>query len=190
MGINASHEEEESSEVYHITDTFVNPSEWKRIVKQYNSTNSIEDTKEQVDMHYFNGSPPYTIYAIKDPALKEAIQDRCHEQPHLILCHTILIFCAHKRIILSTEILIDSVFQRPTFRKMMHQLWGSQTSPDRIAWTIRQSHVALGFAMVACHEQHISFSPIDITQPDSIRSLLDLPDDMIPTVLLAIGAPD
>ena len=189
MGSSAS-QEEESSEVYHITDTFVNPSEWKRIIKQYNSTNSIKDIKEPIDIHYSHGSPPYTIYAIKDPSLKSSIQDRCYEQPHLIMCNTILVFCAHTRISLSTEILLDSVFHRRTIRGMIHQLWGSNASPDKTTWTIRQSHLALGFAMVACYEQHISFSPIDITQPDSIRSLLDLPDDMIPTVLLAIGAPD
>jgi len=190
MGLSASQEEEESSEVYHITDTFVNSSEWKRIVKQYNSTNSIKEIKDTVDIHYSHGSPPYTVYAIQDPSLKTSIQNSCYDQPHLIMCHTILIFCAHTRISLSTEVLIDSVFQRRTLRRMIHQLWGSNSPPDKLAWTTRQSHLALGFAMVACSEQHIPFYPVDVSRPDSLRSTLDLPDDMIPIVLLAIGAPD
>ena len=188
MGLTASREEEESSEVYHITDTFVNPNEWKRIVKHYNSTR--EGSKEIIDIRYPYGSPPYTIYAIQSSPLKSSIQDACYDQPQLSLCHTILIFCAHTRISLSTEVLIDSVFHRRTIRGMMHQILGSNAPPDKLAWTIRQSHLALGFAMVACSEQHIPFYPVDISRPDSIRSLLDLPDHMIPTVLLAIGAPD
>jgi len=188
MGLTASQEEEESSEVYHISDTFVNPSEWKRIVKQYNSTKN--GPKEAIDIHYSYGSPPYTIYAIQDPSLKSSIQEACYDQPHLTLCHTILIFCAHTRISLSTEVLIDSVFHRRTIRGMIHKLWGSNSPPDKLAWTTRQSHLALGFAMVACSEQHIPFYPVDVSRPDSLRSILDLPDHMIPTVLLAIGAPD
>ena len=188
MGLTASREEEESSEVYHITDTFVNPNEWKRIVKQYNTTNG--GYKEIINIHYPYGSPPYTIYAIQDSSLKSSIQDACYDQPQLSLCHTILIFCAHTSISLSTEVLIDSVFNRRTIRGMMHQLWGSNASPDKLAWTIRQSHLALGFAMVACFEQHIPFYPVDISRPESLRSILDLPDSMTPTVLLAIGAPD
>lgn len=59
--------------------------------------------------------------------------------------------------------------------------------PDNVAWAARQAYIALGFGLAAAAEKEIATCPMEGFDPIKIASLLALPSNLVPVVMLAIG---
>lgn len=172
-------------ETYYITETFVNHHEWRNTVKRLNHQNPVEE-KELVNDPLVFGVHPYYVYAIHSQETKEAIQRIAYDQPQLTICKCILVFCARTDFQFHTELPIDAV-SPPSFRQSIHRWYHT---PNPLLWSTRQTYMALGFSIAACAEESISCSPIDQFDIHELSHRLELPLHIIPTCLLAIGAPD
>jgi hypothetical protein len=172
-------------ESFYITDTFVNHHEWKNTVRRVNQRHSSEE-KELVNRPTIFGTQPYYVYAIHRNETKKSIQRIAYDQPQLTICKCILVFCARTDFQFYTELPVD--MREPSSIRQTFHWWCHPPNP--LQWSIRQTYMALGFAIAACAEESISCSPIDQFDGNEISHLLELPDHVVPTCLLAMGAPD
>jgi nitroreductase/dihydropteridine reductase len=187
MGINRSKPQVDYyADSYHITDTFSNHLEWKDTVKRLNRRHHSSFLYERVNVPERFGSQPYVIYVIYDTETKNNIQKEAYNQPCVTICNCIFVLCARTDFNLHTDFSIPQYEQPSSY---FSRLWDSP-KPDQLLWSTRQTYVALGFIIAACAEESIPCISVDTFHSESIASLLDLPSHLVPTALLAIGAPD
>jgi nitroreductase len=172
-------------ESYYITDTFVNHHEWRNTVRLTNRQHSSEEMELVNQPHVF-GIQPYYVYAIHRKESKETIQRIAYDQPQLTICKCILIFCSRTNFQFHTEFPVE-IREPSSIRQSFHRWYHP---PNPLQWSIRQTYMALGFAIAACAEESISCSPIDQFDAQEMAHFLDLPPHVTPTCLLAMGAPD
>lgn len=177
------------NESYHITDTFSNHHEWKDTVKRLNRRYYTSFLYEWVNVPERFGSQPYVIYVIYDNEIKNRIQKEAYNQPYVTICNCIFVLCARTNFNLRTEFPIPPLHESSSIRSYFSHLWNFP-KPDQLLWSTRQTYVALGFIIAACAEESIPCVSVDTFDSESISSLLDLPPHLVPTSLLAIGAPD
>lgn len=189
MGASVSHEEE-ITDIFHATDTFVSNAEWRKAVKQYNRSGPKQGFLDIVNTSYSFGSQPYVVYAIQDDHRKELVRDIITDQPQLTACHALFIFCIRTDFVLSNEVLIDSLFEKRSLRHFFWNMWGGPALPDKLQWATRQTHMGIGYAIAACADASIPCLSIEGWSASSLSSLLRIPSTVIPTAILAIGAVD
>ena len=63
----------------------------------------------------------------------------------------------------------------------------NKSSAEFISWSMKQSYIALGFAIAACAELKIDSCPMEGFDKKSIDKILKLPDYLSSAVLLPIG---
>ena len=182
MGTSYSQEEYDQ---FHIHDTFVHHAKWSQAVKSFNKVNCESLLTEIVNTHHQFGSQPYIVYAIHDTARKKRIYHAAQNMPQLMICNTIFVFCARSDIVLSNAIAVEPGI----IRNVLNTVWGAPR-PDHLRWSTRQTHLSIGFAMAACHDQGIDSHSIEDFDTSYVHSLLDLPECIHPIALLAIGSPD
>jgi hypothetical protein len=189
MGASAS-QEEEITDIFHATDTFVSNVAWRKAVKQYNHTIPKQLFLDIVNTPHSFGSQPYVVYAIQDEYRKGLIRDVISDQPQLTVCHALFIFCIRTDFVLSNEVLIDSLFEKRSLRHYFWSMWGGPVLPDKLQWATRQTHMGVGYAIAACADESIPCLSIEGWSASSLSSLLRIPSNVIPTAILAIGAID
>lgn len=62
--------------------------------------------------------------------------------------------------------------------------FAKQMGPE---WSAKQAYIALGFALAACAELKIDSCPMEAFDPATFKKILNLPDNLEPKVLLAVG---
>lgn len=188
MGLSRSREADpdEIHDIFHVTDTFVQPAEWRRVIKQY--IRSPESSTNGFDT-FTIGSSPYMIYVLRRPEQKEQIRSLAYDQPQLSLCHAIFVFCTRTDFVLNIENLVEESFERASFRRLMNQFWNPY-QPDPIQWAHHRTFMAVGYATMACEQEGISCSVMEGFRIPDVQQMLDLPPFLFPTAILAVGSPD
>lgn len=168
-------------DLYHSCDTFVNQAEWRKAVVRMNHSRPVSMEKEIVNVGYLFGTQPYYVFAIHDSETKELLRAASHDQPSITACNCIFVFCARKDIEVTNHFPV--IMQTP-------KRWWNVHEPSILDWVTRQTYIALGFVIAACSEESIPCSPIDEFQASRVSAILALPDHLIPTCILTLGAPD
>ncbi len=166
--------------------SFIKKLQWRRAEKHF--TNGVVDINN-IKMAIINspssyGIQPYHIIVITDPIIKQKLDSACYNQPQIIESYCLFIFCAindmYKRI---DEYISQSGFvdKKESMIKYIDNL------PSKIEWAKRQAYIALGFGMAAAMELNIASCPMEGFNPVEISKVLNLDDNLVPCVLLAVG---
>lgn len=134
------------------------------------------------------GLQPYRVVVIKNGEFKEQLNSLSFwNQKQIKTCSHLLIFCAD----------LDIEKRAKDFVGLMPQNQGSSFDYEKEAvnfakrmgaeWTSKQAYIALGFALAACAELKIDSCPMEAANFSSMKKILELPQNLEPKVLLAIG---
>jgi nitroreductase len=187
MGLSTSREEEEEiNDIFHVTDTFVNHAEWRRVVKQYIRSPELSTNEFET---FSIGSSPYVMYVIRDPDHKKEIRNLAYDQIQLTEGRSIILFCSRTDFVLNIENLAEESFEKKSIRQFMNQFWNPY-HVDKHAWVMHQTYMAVGYAAAACEHENIPCSVIDGFRASELRSFLDLPSYLHPAAILVIGSND
>lgn len=169
-----------------IQASFLDNLEWRRAVKHFGGgaidTKSIENAIVQAPSSF--GLQPYRVYKIQNKTTKEALRAVSYNQAQVTECHTLFVFCARSDI--QTRIDEYVLATGNVAQKTMMEAFANNLK-DPVAWSIRQVYIALGFALAAAAEQRIASCPMEGFQPDGVAKILDLPNNLVPCVYLAVG---
>jgi nitroreductase len=139
------------------------------------------------------GIQPYHITIVENDKLKEILKANAWDQEQITTCSHLLVFSADndidKRIddylklasaAKRTDITDDPEYD---YRKEAKN-HAAKMGPEGAA---KQAYIALGFALAACAELKIDSCPIEGFEPAAFKKILDLPENLEPKALLAIG---
>jgi nitroreductase len=166
---------------------FLKNIEWRRAVKHFGpgtvDLKPIENAIINAPSSF--GLQPYKIIIVTDPELKKQLRPFSFGQAQVEECQVLYVFCAIK----DTEVRLEQYIDETKNEDMRGMIKGFlDACPDKVAWAKQQAFIALGFGLAACAEKHIHSCPMEGFMPDKYVEILKLGDNMVPCVLLAVGA--
>lgn len=139
------------------------------------------------------GLQPYHISVIGSDELKKMAGLHPWSEQQIITCSYLLVFSADLDIdrvikiylgsalrVKRTDVTNDPEFDYGKEAKKFAEKMGAE-------WSAKQAYIALGFALAACAELKVDSCPIEAFDFSSLKNFLNLPDNLEPKVLLAVG---
>jgi nitroreductase/dihydropteridine reductase len=169
-------------------NTFLNNLEWRRAVKHFGDTpiDTSAVLKAIINAPSSFGLQPYRIIAVRNSDLKKQLQAVCYNQSQVSECDTLFVFCARRDLERRSEEYIRAIQADAVLIDMIKTFITNLS--DKVGWAIRQTYIALGFALAACAELKIASCPMEGFDASSVHSILGLSENLIPCVLLATGS--
>lgn len=179
--------------------------EFKDIVMSRYATKKFTDkklTQEQVDdlielIRHSASSFNIQSWKIKIVSDKETLQKlypATFSQPQILSCSHLLVFCADNNLIeLADKIkqqLLDLGSKEEDIKDYIDMIKGYVSGMDetaRTAYAREQVHIALGNAINGAKSLGFDSCPMGGFNPVEYSKILDLPPNIIPTVLCPIG---
>ncbi len=145
------------------------------------------------------GLQPYNVIVVSDPDLKEKIKAVAYNQTQITDCSDLLIFAGWDDV--TPERVDHFINNIATTRNVsieslegMRNMVGANSalSPeDTIAWTAKQSYIALGTALIAAANEQVDATPMEGFDNKELDLLLDLKSKGLKsTGLVALGYRD
>ena len=177
---------------------FIDNLNWRYATKKFNGKKLPKEVLEKIILAIrlapsSFGLQPYHISIIEGDILKQAAGLHPWNQDQLATCSHLFILSADSDIDskiktylkLATEaklieIIEDAEFDYGKEAKKFIKKMGPE-------WAAKQVYIALGFAMAACAELNIDSCPMEAFDLKLLKKILNLPKNLEPKVLLAVG---
>lgn len=137
---------------------------------------------------------PWKIIVVTDPKVKEKLAPASWNQPQIMSCSHLLVFCANKDIagnIDKLEKLMIKAGAKPEdikpYIEMMRNFEKSLSDEQKLAWAQRQMFLALGNAVNGAKALGFDSCPMEGFNPEEYIKILRLPNNLAPTALCPIG---
>ncbi|WP_028693834.1 NAD(P)H-dependent oxidoreductase [Pseudomonas cremoricolorata] len=147
-----------------------------------------------------SGLQPYTVFVIRDPALRARLRPLCYDQAQITQASHLLVFAAWDAY--TTERIngffefSNDIRQLPgsvtdDYRLSLLDSFGAMSQAQQTAHAAKQCYIALGFGLLAAAEARIDASPMEGFDNQAVDELLQLPEQGLHSaVLLALGHRD
>jgi len=169
--------------------SFLENLEWRRAVKHFGvgPVNVQPVLTAMMNAPSSFGLQPYKILVVENKEIKEKLTGVSYNQPQVTECQTLFILCARKDVEARAEEYLTATAD--VTRGMRDMLMGFISYlPDKLAWSSRQAYIALGFGLAAAAEQRIASCPMEGFNGAEVAKILELPENIVPVVYLAVGA--
>lgn len=140
---------------------------------------------------------PWKAILVNDEGLKKELEPASWNQPQIMSCAQLLVFCANTDLDALADKLELGIAEIGTpadkvaaFMGMIRQFLEPMETAQRLAWAQRQTYIALSHGMLAASSKGLDSCPMEGFSPDDYARILDLPPSLVPTVLLTIGHGD
>ena len=128
---------------------------------------------------------PYKVVVVTNDATKRAITQTMFHHPQISQCTHLLIFCARTDLEDRLEDFVKQTGVSDEYKNTIEESISSLSHPTH--WAKHQAYIALGFALAAAAEKRICCCHTDEFSANGVASALDLPHNLVPAVILAIG---
>ena len=137
---------------------------------------------------------PWKIIIITDKTLKEKLKHATLNQAQITSCSHLLVFCAN----LNINKHIDMVYQlkvesgispkdAQNYTDRIKEFEKKRTKEQKLAWAQRQIYIALSNALNGAKSLGLDSCPMEGFDAEEYSKILELPEDIVPTVLCTIG---
>lgn len=179
--------------------SFLANLEWRRAVKHFQPSCAttppldIEPLlRAAIGAPTCFGLQPFKIFVIENAEAKIRLAPVCYNQPQITECTHLLVFCARNDLEVRLEEYVTATSTPHEGRAMIENMISHLSHP--VHWAKHQAYIALGFALAAATELKIATCPMEGFDPSGVSATLELPHNLVPAVLLAVGhestAPD
>ena len=172
--------------------SFLENLEWRRAVKHFQpSTPTTPPLSIEPLLTAAIGAPtcfglqPFKIIVVENAEAKERLAPVCYNQPQIKECTHLLVFCARNDLEVRLEEYVSATSTPTEGRAMIENMISHLSHP--VHWAKHQAYLALGFALAAATERKIATCPMEGFDPSGVSAVLDLPHNLVPAVLLAVG---
>ncbi len=139
---------------------------------------------------------PWKIKVINDQKRKKALFPATFNQEQITSCSHLLVFCANT----DTDGLIDKVSGlmkaagvpdeiRNTAVNIAKGMTGTMSPEIKLGWAKCQVYLALETALYGAASLELASCPMTGFNPDEYARILKLPQNLVPTILCALGYP-
>lgn len=184
--------------------SFLNNLNWRFATKIFDTNKPVSDSdlaKILEAIRYTpsaNGLQPYRIYVIKDQEFKKKLKPIANNQNQMDSSYCALIFCAivgREEMLDRASKYIDAVaaVQKQKRSELINLETANQNginkkNDDQLnVWAVRQTYIALGFALAACAELRIDSCPMEGFDRQKMDKALSLPKGYKSQAILTVG---
>lgn len=137
---------------------------------------------------------PWKIVVIEDESVKEKLSEATYNQPQIKSSSHVLVFCVVKDLFSHIDRLEQLMIRKGTdktkaksYTDTIRDFGKELTQEEKISWTQRQTYLALGNALNGAKSLGFDSCPMEGFDPDRYSQILNLPENLIPIVVCAIG---
>jgi nitroreductase len=181
--------------------SFLTQLSWRYATKKFDTEKKVSEEqlskiKEAIKMTPTSfGLQPFHVVTVTNQDLKEKLKTAAWDQSQLTDASHVLVFCARTDVLPRINTYFDmasggsdeSRLAMKGYEDMMNGFASKMNEDQLKIWASKQSYIALGFAMAAAAEIEIDSCPMEGFDSSAFKSILDLPEDFYPTVILPIG---
>lgn len=189
----------------HMKNKKGQPLTFEEIVQQRYATKKFDGRKlpeEKVKrlLHLIRHAPssynlqPWKIIIVTEKKLKEKLLPAAWHQPQITSSSHLLVFCANKNILDHIDKLEQQMLQHGADKEkmrgslqMMRDFEKGLTEEQKLSWAQRQTYLALGNAVNGAKSLGFDSCPMEGFDPKAYAELLQLPQNLVPSALCAIG---
>ena len=137
---------------------------------------------------------PWKIIVVRDQKLKEKLQPATWNQQQIPTCSHLLVFCADTDIAGNIDrlekLMIENGADKESIKGYIDMMKGFErglSKEQKLSWAQRQTFLALGNALNGAKALGFDSCPMEGFNPAEYSKILNLPDNLVPTVLCPIG---
>lgn len=176
---------------------------WRYATKKYDASKKVSEEKiaqlkEAIALAASSyGLQLYKIMDVKDPAIRAALKPHSWGQTQITDASHLFVFCSN---IAASDQNIDDYLKLKAeiqginfddlkgYGDFMKSKIGEKGAEDVLAWTAKQTYIALGFALTAAAALKIDTTPIEGFEPEKYNEILGLKEKgLTASVVLAVG---
>ena len=173
----------------------------RRAIRQYESKPVPEEIiRELLEITSYAVSAinlqPWKIKVVSDQETKDKLFPATFGQNQVKACSHLFVFCAdtdYAGIInkISASMAAAGVPdpQREAMMEMAANVANGMTPEQRLHWSKEQVYIALGNCLNGAFSLGLGACPMTAFQPPEFAKILGLPENLVPTVMVAIGFP-
>ncbi|MFC2134735.1 NAD(P)H-dependent oxidoreductase [Bacteroidota bacterium] len=140
---------------------------------------------------------PWKIKVVTDQETKEKLLPFSWNQPQVTTCSHLLVFCADTNVTelinrLEKQTLEAGVLKEKVkaYVDIMKGSVESKSNEEKIIWAKNQLYLILGNAMNGATSLGLDSCPMEGFQPEEYSKILNIKEDLIPTVICPVGYTD
>lgn len=137
---------------------------------------------------------PWKIVVVSNKELKEKLAPAAWNQPQIISSSHLLVFCANSDIKGNIQLIesesIKAGSKKEDIKGYIEMMQGFEEgmSPEtKLSWAQRQAYIALGNAVNGAKSLGFDSCPMEGFSPVEFAKILNLPGNIVPVALCAIG---
>jgi nitroreductase / dihydropteridine reductase len=130
---------------------------------------------------------PWKVLVVMSDKTKEKLLPASYNQAQITTCSHLLVFLADTDLEKHADKLIRMVPQASEYYTGLKKGFQAMTAEQRLAWSQRQVYLALGNALNGAKSLGFDSCPMEGFDPSEYSKILELPKNLVPTVLCPIG---
>lgn len=182
-----------------MNNTFLSNLEWRFATKKFDASKKVSEEDKNKILNALRLAPtsfglqPFKIFIVENPEVREKIKEVAYGQPQVTDSSFFLVFTAKADLVKRAEEYIELASGGDEERKkamgmITASMRGFEGKPvEAVAWSAKQSYIALGFALAACAELGIDSCPMEGFNADEVDKILNLPENLKVQAFLAVG---
>jgi nitroreductase len=181
--------------------SFISQLNWRYATKSFDTSKKVSPENLSKILEAIKLAPtsfglqPFHVVNVIDSTKREELKGLAWGQPQITEASHLLVFCARKDIKQRIEDYFELVTggdenlktAMTSYKSMMTGFESDLPEEHKIPWATRQAYIAMSFAMAACAELEIDSCPMEGFNPSAFKTVLNLPENIIPVVCLPIG---
>ena len=173
----------------------------RRAIRQYENKPVPEETiHELLEITSYAVSAinlqPWKIKVVSDQETKDKLFPATFGQNQVKACSHLFVFCAdtdYTGIIKNVSASMAAAGvpdpQREAMMELVANVANDMTPEQRLQWSKEQVYIALGNALNGAYSLGLGACPMTAFQAPEFARILGLPDNLVPTVMVAVGYP-
>ena len=173
----------------------------RRAIRQYEPKPVPEETiRELLEITSYAVSAinlqPWKIKVVSDQETKDKLFPATFGQNQVRTCSHLFIFCAdtdYAAIIRATDkVMTDGGIPdgpRQAMMELAAKVANGMSPEQRLAWSKEQVYIALGNCVNGAYSLGLGACPMTAFRPPEFATILGLPENLVPTVMVSIGYP-
>ncbi len=177
--------------------SFLENLNWRYATKKFDTSKPVSQVNKDKILDAIRMTPtsfgfqPFQVEIVENKELREELKKAARGQMQLTDASIVLVISPRSdmenRIDEYIELIKADFPEKVDYLLKKKEVFKTQSKEEIVAWTAKQAYIALGFGLAACAELGIDSCPMEGFNKDEFKKILNLPENLFPQVVLAIG---
>lgn len=182
-----------------MNNTFLSNLEWRFATKKFDPNKKVSEEDKTKILNALRLAPtsfglqPFKVFIVGNPEVREKIKAAAYGQAQVTDASFLLVFAARADAFKRAEEYVDmasggNAEAKEKMGMITSSMKGLDGKPaESVAWSAKQTYIALGFALAACAELGIDSCPMEGFNPAEVDKILNFPENLKTQAFLAVG---